>query len=170
MNHEETRCFDCSEGALRRQVVTHDVGALLGVESVTVENMPAAVCDRCGWVAVDGRLLDDISMGLAAFILSQPVIDPDEARYLRRLLGDTQEELAEHLNLSRATVNRWETDTKPLDGASAYALRAHAFLRLQSKSPIIQRAAAALREILPPRQRRRPYRLNAAECGFRAAV
>jgi Helix-turn-helix len=128
-------CSECETGVLKPKTLEHDVGALLGMNEVRVTNLPALVCRNCGAVSVSGELLDRIALALATVILLQPAPDGIEARYLRKLLGDTQAELADKLGVDRATVNRWENAPEPVTGANAYALRSHAFLRLRDRSP-----------------------------------
>jgi YgiT-type zinc finger domain-containing protein len=174
--HGENRilCSACEKGHLAEKVVKHDVGALVGMSSVMVENLPALVCSNCGAVTVRGNTLDAVTYLLAALILKRSVLDAIEVRYLRGLLGDTQEELAKSLDVDRATVNRWENSTTPITGTQAYAIRTHAFFRLRDKSPAVDAASgafvyregpnprAALVRKPMPHSKRTGYQLDAA--------
>jgi hypothetical protein len=161
------RCFECDHGVLERKVVEHDVGSLLGMDEVRVTNLPALVCPRCKAVSVEGEVLDLVALGLAAHILKGPVLDGVEVRFLRKLLGDTQNELAERLGVDRATVNRWENSSEPLTGAQAYAVRSHAFFRLRGRSPIIESAAESF--VDRPKAPKGRYRLDGAKLQANAA-
>jgi DNA-binding XRE family transcriptional regulator len=163
MTHARIRCSECEDGVLAKKTIEHDVGALLGMNEVRVTNLPALVCTRCGAVAVEGGVLDKVSLALASQILRRPSLDGIEVRYLRKLLGDTQSDLAEKLGVDRVTVNRWENSPEPIDGAQAYALRSHAFLRLRDKDTNIEAIALAFTEKLsPPEKRRKGYQLDAS--------
>ena len=148
-------CSVCEEAALAPRVISHDVGALVGMKSVMVHHVTALVCPNCGAVSVPGETLDAISFLLASSILQQSALDAVEVRYMRRLLGDTQEEFARSIGVDRATVNRWENSGIPITGTQAYAIRSHAFFRLRKQSPIVESAARAF---LEPGPRRRPRR------------
>jgi hypothetical protein len=140
------RCSECEHAVLERRVIHHDVGRLVGMTGVRVTNLPALVCPRCGAVSVDGELLNALSLSLAALILEQPTLDGIEVRFLRKLMGDTQSELAEKVGVDRVTVNRWENSSDPIDGAQAYALRCHTFLRLRESAQEIAALSASLVE------------------------
>ena len=135
-------CSVCGKGTLRRRRVDHEVGELLGLPGVTLRDAPAWVCSKCGEVSVDGAVLERVSLLLAARILEQSELAPAEIRYLRKLLGYRQEDLAAKLEVTRATVNRWEMSKGPVTGPPAYAVRSHVFFRLRSHPAIAQVAPA----------------------------
>jgi YgiT-type zinc finger domain-containing protein len=155
----EIRCSVCGKGILRQRFVTHDVGDLLGLKEVVIKDAPALVCSKCGEVTIDGRLLEEVSFIIAASIISQSVLDPMEVRYLRNLLGDRQQDLADKLGVTRATVNRWEMGKEPVSGPNAYALRSHAFFRLRSRSKAVEGAAPAF-EGRPAKRKKLPSTLD----------
>src|SRR5262249_19668795 len=136
------RCSVCGKGNLVQKLIVHDVGVLLDMKRVVVHNIPALVCSKCGSVNMYGGILDQIALLLAVNILQLQELDPAEIRYLRKLIGDTQEEFAERLGVVRATVNRWENNSESVKGLDAYAIRSHAFFRLRDRFPPIQPAAA----------------------------
>jgi len=161
MTNARIGCSECEDGVLSKKIIEHDVGALLGMNEVRVTNLPALVCNRCGAVAVDGGVLDKVSFALASQILSRPSLDGIEVRYLRKMLGDTQSDLAEKLGVDRITVNRWENSPEPIGGAQAYALRSHTFLRLRNRDSTIEEVAPAfIEKPSPPETRRKGYRLD----------
>ena len=144
LNMVGNKCPICKQGHLRASLVTHDLGRLLGMVQVKVENMPALKCDRCGKITVTGPVIDGVSMLLAAHILSNPRIGPYEVRFLRKLLGDTQDEFADKLSVDRVTVNRWENSDGDIEGITSEAIRLHSYLRLRGRSMVIDSIASAL--------------------------
>jgi YgiT-type zinc finger domain-containing protein len=158
-------CSACGKGHLAEKVVNHDVGPLLGMPHVRVANLPALVCSKCGTVTVSGAVLDPVANLLAALILKNPALDAGEVRYLRRMVGDTQEGFAKRLEVERATVNRWENSTAPITGPTAYAIRSHVFFRLRGKSAVVSAVAETFLQVESPekRGRRTAYRIDAAD-------
>jgi transcriptional regulator with XRE-family HTH domain len=78
-------------------------------------------------------------------------------------MGDTQSDLAEKLGVDRITVNRWENSSEPIDGAQAYALRSHAFLRLRDRDTAIEAITPAFtQKPSPPEKRKKGYQLDAS--------
>ncbi len=158
-------CSTCGKGHLVERVVNHDVGPLLGMPHVRVENLPALVCSKCGAVTVAGALLDSVSNLLTALILKSPALDAGEVRYLRRMVGDTQEEFAKRLDVERATVNRWENSAAPIAGPTAYAIRSHVFFRLRGKIAAVDAVTETFLQAHSSdrRNRRAAYRIDAAD-------
>lgn len=156
-------CSSCGQGHLAEKVVNHDVGALLGMPPVMVEHLPALACPKCGEVTVPGALLEAISMALAALILKRPSLLATEVRFLRKVVGDTQEEFAGRLEVDRATVNRWENSTVAISGTQAYAIRSHVFFRLRGKSTVVDSVAETFLVSTPRKpSKRAPYQIDAA--------
>ena len=157
-------CSACGKGRLAEKTISHDVGPLLGMPRVMVEHLPALACQKCGAVTVSGVVLDAVSTLLSTLILKQPSLAASEVRYLRKSVGDTQEEFAKRLEVDRATVNRWENSTTPISGTSAYAIRSHVFFRLRQKDASVDEVAPAFVEMRAPAKRikRRTYRIDAA--------
>jgi YgiT-type zinc finger domain-containing protein len=157
------RCSSCQEGKLVRRTIDHDVGDLVGMTRVTVTGLPALVCPKCGAVSMDGPVVEEIIFQLAATILARPELDAIEVRFLRKLVGDTQQELADRLNVNRVTVNRWENASEPITGPDAYAVRSHVFFRLRGHHAAIEKVAPAFTDKNPrPRSKTGGYRLDAS--------
>jgi hypothetical protein len=131
---------------------------------VKVEHLPALACTKCGVVTVQGEVLDAVAMMLAALVLRRASLKAAEVRYLRRMVGDTQEEFAKRLEVDRATVNRWENATAPITGTPAYAIRSHVFFRLRHNNSVIEAVADAFVENgrAGKRSRQPTYRIDAA--------
>jgi YgiT-type zinc finger domain-containing protein len=157
------RCSSCDEGTLVRRTIDHDVGELVGMDRVMVTAVPALVCPKCGAVSMEGEVMEEIMFHLAGCILGRTELDAIDVRFLRKLVGDTQQALADRLGVVRATVNRWENSQDPVSGPDAYAIRSHVFFRLRGQHAAIEAAAPAFVESKPrPRSRSGGYRLDGA--------
>lgn len=155
------RCSSCNEATLVGRTIDHDVGELVGMHRVVVTGMPALVCPKCGAVSVAGPVMEEIIFHLAASVLARPELDAIEVRFLRKLVSDTQQELADRLGVNRATVNRWENSEAPITGPDAYAVRSHVFFRLRGHHAAIEAVAPAFTDDKPrPRSRTGGYRLD----------
>lgn len=165
------RCSKCGKGKLRHKSVDYDVGHLVDMKRVFVENLPALVCPNCGAVSVEGKIVESITLLLAVEILQRPEIAPLEARYLRKLVGDTQDEFAARLGVVRATVNRWENATADVIGPDAYAIRSHTFFRLRERSSVVEAVASAFtsEHPPPPRPKKGGYSLQGRDISSAAA-
>lgn len=153
-------CAPCG-GDTRLETMTYDLGPLLGLVHVTVENMPLVKCQKCGSVSVFGGILEFAALSIAAEMLSRAELEPMEIRFLRKRLGYTQEDLAQHLGVDRATVNRWEAGPSRLVGTQAYALRSHALIGLEDKSPeLFKEVRQVLRDLPVKKTYNQGYRLN----------
>jgi YgiT-type zinc finger domain-containing protein len=154
-----TVCPSCGKAKLTFKTGKRDLGPLLGLNEVTVENLSAPSCPACGAVLVSGEVLELVSFAIAGSMLSQAELEPIEVRFLRKLLEYTQADLAEHLGVDRATANRWEQDGGRLTGANSYALRSHVFVQLRDKAgPLFAAAEKALKEHAAPRPAVPAYR------------
>jgi YgiT-type zinc finger domain-containing protein len=158
------RCSKCGKGKLRHKTVDYDVGHLVDMKRVFVEGLPALVCPNCGAVSVEGKILETVTFLVAAEILERPELAPLEVRYLRKLLGDTQDEFAARLGVVRATVNRWENSEANVTGPDAYAIRSHTFFRLQD-NPIVDAVAPAFtsEKARTKSKPKRSYKLQGAD-------
>ena len=156
------RCSECGKANLRHKLVNYDVGNLIDMKQVFVEKLPALVCPECGAVSVPGGILEAITLHLAAEILQRSSLSPLEVRYLRKLIGDTQDEFAQRLGVSRITANRWETGSDYVTGPDAYAIRSHAFFRLRDRDvrTIDGVAAAFTSEHPAPRPKKQGYSIQ----------
>jgi YgiT-type zinc finger domain-containing protein len=154
-----TICPSCGQGKLTFKAGKRDLGPLLGLKEVMVENLSAPSCPACGAVLVPGEVLELVSLAVAGSMLSQAELEPIEVRFLRKLLEYTQADLAEHLGVDRATANRWEQERGRLTGANSYALRSHVFMQLRDKAgPLFATAEKALKEHSDPRPKVPAYR------------
>jgi putative zinc finger/helix-turn-helix YgiT family protein len=107
-----------------KRIASHEAGALLGMRSVKVRNVPALVCPQCKEVVLDGAVLDALHEQLLLDVLSSGHVSGEEVRFIRKALGLSQASFAKRLGVHRVSVARWETSEVPLDGPTSVAIRA----------------------------------------------
>lgn len=88
------------EGAYSTEIV-HDGRSY----TVTLPSLRRFGCRNCGEVDLDEEASKQISQ---AFRRQAGLLTPEEIRQNRKMLGLTQEELAERLGVAEATLSRWE--------------------------------------------------------------
>jgi len=137
-------------GELRRVVLDeYDFSAEAGLP-VKLREVPALRCARCDEVVLEGAVAE---LGLhlvgLALVKQKELLRPEQAKYLRKLLGATQKELADRMSIARETVAAWECGQKTISPQHDYILRSLAvgnFMEELRAAVIAERAqiAAAL--------------------------
>ena len=107
------RSLPCSCGGMLRPAKMkgkYDATAELGIKSEITGAWLAARCDRCGQLALPGRMLEELSDEAVLQLLKlDRLLSGAESKFLRKAaLGIGQEELAKRLGITRVTVARWE--------------------------------------------------------------
>ena len=127
-------CPNCKRKMSSKRLRSYEAGALLGMRSVTVRNLPALFCPKCKGVVLEGALLDSLHEHLLLDILANgSVLGGEEVRFIRKALGLSQAALADRLGVHRVSVARWESGEIPPDGPTSVAIRALAAIPLVSK-------------------------------------
>jgi putative zinc finger/helix-turn-helix YgiT family protein len=106
----KARSLPCHCGGTLRhgELNDFDFSSYVGVP-VRLGTVPGYTCDACGGQTLDGTTIDHVEHVLALAITQKPcLVSPQEAKFLRKHLGLTQDKLAERLGVARETVARWE--------------------------------------------------------------
>jgi DNA-binding transcriptional regulator YiaG len=91
---------------------------------VILTNVPGLRCDKChGETIVGGMINAAMNLTLRRISESPRRLHGAEAKYLRRNLGITQEELAIRMGINRVTVAKWECGDEPISPQHDYILR-----------------------------------------------
>lgn len=91
---------------------------------VTLNGIPGLRCDKCHGETIFGGMVNAaLNLTLMKIIEHPGRLRADEAQFLRRNLGITQEELATRMGINRVTVAKWECDDEPISPQHDYVLR-----------------------------------------------
>jgi putative zinc finger/helix-turn-helix YgiT family protein len=95
-----------------------------GLPHVTLVNDEVRRCRKCGEYEVVIPQIEQLHR-LLAFVLArkQERLTPDEVRYLRKYLGWSGKDFAEHFGVTQETVSRWEQGKAPMSAQADRLLR-----------------------------------------------
>ncbi len=135
---------DCG-GRLRPAVLEkYDFSRYVGFK-VTLSGMDGLKCDKCGWETLDGGTINHVlNYMVIDFTKFKRRLNGEEARYLRRSLSVTQEELATRMGVVRETVAKWECGTQEISPQHDFILRVLAMNGLVSLGLLSPHDAAAI--------------------------
>jgi putative zinc finger/helix-turn-helix YgiT family protein len=126
------RCHECGTSHAMQVVVLsgYDASALVGLP-VIVDKMRTLRCSHCGAERIEGRdVASLLHQVMDAVIRAPSLLSGERARFLRKQLGLTQQELAERADIDRVTVAKWETGDKPISPQHDFLLRGFAVAEL----------------------------------------
>lgn len=107
-----------------------DLTRLMGVSAVLTKGQ-GLKCDRCHGETLEGTTINGALAALAADVVKQSDrLNAEHARFLRKYLLLTQQELAERMALVRETVADWERGASPISPQHDLMLRAITVARL----------------------------------------
>jgi putative zinc finger/helix-turn-helix YgiT family protein len=115
-------CLECG-GAMRtrREIVPFDKP--IGLPGVRLSTCVAR-CRNCGAFEVRLPDLEGLHRAIArALVTKKARLAPTEIRFLRKVLGWSGADFAEHVGTSAETVSRWETGATPMGPQADRLLR-----------------------------------------------
>jgi DNA-binding transcriptional regulator YiaG len=165
------RCSEC-EGTLKPAKLSNfDFTQWAGLSS-SLEAVPGLRCDTCGGETIPGIVINQLLITLALAVIQLPHrLPPAEARYLRRCLQVTQQELADRMGVERETVAQWECARKEISSQHDLILRTFLLNKFYGE----HRISTALLEMTmlhlgavkstppPPPKERQPMHIPASE-------
>jgi DNA-binding XRE family transcriptional regulator len=146
-------CDACEKGTMRATRKDVDISDLVGLSEVIVPDANVLACDNCDNFAMGGIGLDAYKNTIAKDLVETvDRLSGDEARYLRKLMLLTQNELAEKLGIDRMTILRWEGEPH-VEFFNSYALRALVSAWLTKRGIDVVLPDSASRGIKEPKKR-----------------
>ena len=125
---KDIKC-DCGGTVKPAKLAEFDLTEDLGIK-VTAPDVHGLRCSRCGWETLPGRTMNAAMHAVAAMMLEiEERLPGDFARYLRKYLDLTQQELARRMGITRKTVNQWET-ARPISPQHDLILRTLVYAQL----------------------------------------
>jgi DNA-binding transcriptional regulator YiaG len=127
------RC-DCGGTLKATKLDRFDFSPLAGVPA-TLLGAPGFRCGKCRRATLDGAVINRAMYDLAAAIAKQQSrLVPDHARFLRKHLRLTQQELADRMGIARETVADWERGQSPISAQHDLMLRAIVIAQLMHRA------------------------------------
>src|SRR5262249_46395388 len=128
---DEDMTCECG-GTLRvkKEVVPFDQA--MGLPGVMLYT-DVARCPKCHSYEVLIPNIDGLHRAIAREIVRRPArLSPPEVRFLRKVLGWSGRDFAEHMGTSVETVSRWETGATPIGAQADRLLR----LMVMTRDPV----------------------------------
>lgn len=114
----------CNAHKMKADVRTLDIGGMLGLHGVVVENLPVRACESCDEVVISGALLRTITLHVARMmIVDVDQLSGTEIRFLRKLLREPREAFARRIGVESTVLAAWEGSTALRSPMESYAVR-----------------------------------------------
>ena len=119
-NQACSRCGAKTQATIKKRYLAKEIG----LDNVSIENMPMIVCSECGsedpvYVSLD-RILDTVAKAVAK---KPSPLSGKEFRFLRKNLGQSPLRFAEILGTTRETISRWENGHLPVSDSADRFIR-----------------------------------------------
>lgn len=124
-------CMECG-GPMRarRELIAFDKP--IGLPGVRLHT-EVARCAKCGAFEVLIPNLEGLHRAIARVVIAKDArLSPPEIRFLRKVLGWSGADFAEHMGTSAETVSRWETGATPIGPQADRLLR----LMVMTRDPV----------------------------------
>ena len=122
-------CSECDgKMTVAREKVKYDVSGLSGV---TFRNVEVRRCSNCGEYEVVIPKIEELHRLIALTIIRKPsALAPEEIRFLRKYLGWSGVDFANHMGAKPETMSRWENGKLGMSGQADRLLRANTATRI----------------------------------------
>jgi len=124
-------CLECGgEMRTRRELVPFDKP--IGLPNLRLSTLVAR-CPKCGYSEVLIQNLEGLHLAIARTLVSKTSrLAGPEIRFLRKVLGWSGADFAQHMGAAAETVSRWETGATPIGAQADRLLR----LMVMTKKPV----------------------------------
>lgn len=128
-----------------------DFTEMAGIASF-LQDAPGFRCSACGLETVQGDVINFALRELARALARMPqLFRADGARFLRRYMRLSQQDLADRMGINRVTVAKWEGGSEPISPPHDFMLRtvftSYAMLEQKPKPAEYAELAKAIREV-----------------------
>lgn len=118
--------------------------AACGLPHVTLRNVEVSRCPQCGEEEVAIPRIEALHKAIAQALITKSFrLDAAEIRYLRKYLGWSGVDFADHMGTTRETVSRWENGTAQIGPQADRLLR----LMVVTKAPVSDYSLETLKAI-----------------------
>ena len=125
------KCRDC-QGELVTSRENHRYTAS-GLPNVVLVDVEIRRCRECGTAEVVIPRMEELFRTIALAVIKKPSrLSGAEVRFLRKQLGWSGADFAEHMGVDASTVSNWENDRSPIGTTSDRLLR----LMVVHKAPV----------------------------------
>jgi transcriptional regulator with XRE-family HTH domain len=125
------RCVDCGREVVGAAGEYHYTEC--GLSSVKLTNVMVYRCS-CGSVSPEIPAIDQLHAMIAvSLLLKETLLSGEEVRFLRKLAGLTQEELAEIMGVHETRPTKWEKDHDPIGKENDRVLRSCCFFGMMKQ-------------------------------------
>jgi len=116
------KCLVC--GAAMKTTRENFRYAACGLPHVTLRNVEVGRCPQCGEEEIAIPRIEELHKAIARALITKPFrLDAAEIRYLRKYLGWSGADFADHMGTTRETVSRWENGTAQIGPQADRLLR-----------------------------------------------
>ncbi len=159
---KSARCLECGAALQRtRENVKYDASGLVGI---TLVNLEVRRCPGCGEREVIIPAIEQLHKTLATLLAEKRArLSAPEVRFLRKYLGLSGKDLADHLGVTPETVSRWEGGSSPIGVTADRFLR---FLVL-TREPVSGYPIDGLKEMAVEKARPMRVGLRVDDGGWR---
>ena len=135
-----------------------------GLRYVTLQNVVVSNCGQCGEQTVAIPKIEELHRVIAqAIIKKKERLSAEEARFLRKCLGWSGKDFAEHMGVTQETVSRWENGKEPMGPVADRLLR----LILAQQQPVDSYSVDLLREVGQANKKQSRMEIIADTAGWR---
>jgi putative zinc finger/helix-turn-helix YgiT family protein len=125
-------CVDCgasATGRLQEYQYTE-----CGLSSVKLLNVMVYRCHACGSTFPEIPAIERLHLMIAVSLLQkEALLSGEEVRFLRKVAGLTQSELAEIMGVHKTTPTGWETESEPIGKENDRVLRSCCFYGMMTQ-------------------------------------
>jgi len=136
-----------------------------GLRNITLRNIELHNCKKCGEKVASIPKIEELHSVIAGAIIKKKVrLSANEIRFLRKYLGWSGKDFAEHMGVAHETVSRWENGKESMGPSADRLLR----LMLHFNKPVDDYSLDLLREVTHASARQSRFEIAVNTTGWQA--